>query len=479
MSEPDQLPPLTVARTSTRPTGPAIPTVDRDLEAEEWLIGWILAHQLDADQLGVAPRMWTDQQLAAVASHLLPVQTQVLPKTLAERIEPNRVKAAKLQIRLTQLADARRTDPLHEAKAWAQRLGSNALRRAIQAIALRAAEDAADPTMGDEDLVIRVREEISTLDRWVPGDGDLPMDIDSFIDGADYSRDWVLPYFLCRGERLIITALPGVGKSTTIRGAAMKAHLGIHPFSDEYVVEQPEHLPRVLLVDMENSRTKVARTMAYLRRYARQFDTYDPGRFAAREGNEVRLDLTTPAGFAWMCRQIEATTPDVVFIGPLYRLGPISDASMGGRGAAAALIEAVDAIRVHYNVAVVIEAHSTKEGGDNLKPFGSGQFGWWTDFGIGLRPKRDDQADDDPDAAARKLRTSEVEVVHWRDPRDEHRIWPARLARGGPWMWQTVAFYDDPELGDIIARPSTPNLPGDWQHRSGPLEPRRHRAIEF
>ena len=47
-------------------------------------------------------------------------------------------------------------------------------------------------------------------------------------------------------------------------------------------------------------------------------------------------------------------------------------------------------------------------------------------------------------------------------------------------MWQTVAFYDDPELGDIIARPSTPlsggryRTPRSSKYRRSPAAARKY-----
>jgi len=112
---------------------------------------------------------------------------------------------------------------------------------------------------------------------------------------------------------------------------------------------------------------------------------------------------------------LDTFTPDVLFIGPLYRLTP---RAINSDDDAAPLLAALDTIR-DRGVALVMEAHAGHAvgvGGErDLRPRGSAALMGWPEFGLGLRVDRDD--------------SETFNVVPWRGGRDS-REWPSRMRRG-------------------------------------------------
>jgi hypothetical protein len=101
----------------------------------------------------------------------------------------------------------------------------------------------------------------------------------------------------------------------------------------------------------------------------------------------------------WLEAVIGACTPDVVMIGPLYKMqtGNTNDEE-GARD----LALFVDRLRAKYGFAVIIEAHTAKSENATM-PAGSSVWERWPEFGFFL-------------ALDGRLR-------HWRGPREE-REWP-------------------------------------------------------
>jgi replicative DNA helicase len=117
--------------------------------------------------------------------------------------------------------------------------------------------------------------------------------------------------------------------------------------------------------------------------------------------------------------------PDIVMLGPLYRLAP---RALQTDDEAAPVIAALNLIRARGS-AIILEAHAGHAQGPggrrDLRPRGSSALMGWPEFGYGLR-----WADDE---TARQERT--VEMVSWRGDRDE-REWPEKLTAGGTWPWR-------------------------------------------
>lgn len=243
------------------------------------------------------------------------------------------------------------------------------------------------------------------------------------------SYDWLVEGLLERGDRLMLTGAEGGGKSVLLRQMATCLAAGLHPFTAEKI--DPVN---VLVVDCENSRrqnqrrygpmVELAERMA--RKYDRQVD-WDRLRITVRPDG---LELTGRDDPVWLDRIVTASRPDVVVIGPLYRLHA---QNINDELAARQLTVVLDTLRARHGVALLIEAHaghaedSTRK--RKMRPTGSSLFMRWPEFGFGLRRSEDDKSESSIPLL--------VDVVSWRGARDE-RDWPQMLRRGQgtsmPWL---------------------------------------------
>jgi hypothetical protein len=223
-----------------------------------------------------------------------------------------------------------------------------------------------------------------------------------FLDEPEPEYDWLIPGLLERGDRCIVTAGEGRGKSTLLRQIGVQVSKGIHPFTLD-----PIPPVRVALLDLENSRRHV-------RRKLRPLALTGPG-----EGDDRFIVSVVPEGIDLMHDKgrlalddlIAATGPDLVIVGPLYKLasGDPKDEEQ-----ARAVSAVIDGHRGRYGCTFLIEAHQPYPTGGSrqrpLRPYGASLWSRWPEFGLAL--------------------TDRDELLHWRGARDE-RQWPAALKRGG------------------------------------------------
>lgn len=242
------------------------------------------------------------------------------------------------------------------------------------------------------------------------------------LDGPD-DYDWIIPNLLERRDRLVVTGGEGAGKSFFVQQLAICAAAGIHPTTFEPITPV-----RVLVVDAENSEKQWRRRVRPLVIQATREGQLNPAD-SLRLACVPRLNITSERDLASVHNLIEEHLPDILVIGPLYRLLPRAIQSDDD---AAPLINALDSLRAR-GPALVMEAHAghAKDGAGerDLRPRGSSALMGWPEFGLGLRLV--DQGDDVVRAA----------MVRWRGDRDQ-RAWPYVLRRGGRWPWTD----DDPEM---------------------------------
>lgn len=287
-------------------------------------------------------------------------------------------------------------------------------------------------------------EEVTTLG--VPARQE-PAPLIADLLATEDTHDWLVPGLLERMDRLVLTGAEGAGKSFLLAQFAACMAAGAHPFTGA-----PIEALRVLVVDCENSRRQIRRryrSIIDLVRYARG-DT----------GGDKRLHiLTRPEGMdllgvdaAWLEGYLGATKPDVLIVGPLYRL---HTQSPNDEQAARALVDAVDKLRIRHGVALLIEAHAGHAEDGNrdrkMRPSGSSLFLRWPEFGYGLR-----RAKADPGGHRPVL----VDVVAWRGARED-RDWPQQLEWGGPGKLPWVSAKDQ----DIYSR--VRQMHADPDHREG------------
>jgi hypothetical protein len=231
-------------------------------------------------------------------------------------------------------------------------------------------------------------------------------ELDEFLDEDEPEHDWIAPGLLERGDRVILTAREGDGKSTLLRQIAVQFASGLHPFTLADIAPV-----RVLLIDCENSRRHIRRKLRPLRDEAG--DRYQPGNLRVTVA-PAGLDLLRADDQARLRAIVTDAAPDVVLLGPVYKLA-------GGdptREEVARVVAAeLDALRDEHHVALLIEAHTpyTNSGGRReTRPYGASLWSRWPEFGLFLD------------------RSGKLE--NWRGPRDE-REWPTRLRRAEPWPW--------------------------------------------
>lgn len=240
------------------------------------------------------------------------------------------------------------------------------------------------------------------------------------------AEDWVIPGLMERKDRLILTGHEGLGKTTLVRQMLILPAAGIHPFTNERI--DPV---RALVIDAENTAKQWMRASKWFVQRAVSSYHADPASniHMALSG---RVNILDPSTLGGIHRLIDQHKPDVVFLGPLYRLA----IHMNTDEQIAPVIAALDTIR-DRDVALIIEAHAGHAVGVNgvrdVRPRGSSALLGWPEFGFGIRK------DTTPDAGANAF-----EFVAWRGAR-EQRDWPERLVRGdwnlGDWPWVSVEPY--------------------------------------
>jgi replicative DNA helicase len=251
-------------------------------------------------------------------------------------------------------------------------------------------------------------------------------DLDEVCSRPELEADVVVPGLLHRQDRALIVAEEGMGKTMLLRMLGVMAAQGIHPFTC-----QPIPPVRSLLVDLENPEATIRRTcrpmLSQARRSSRDYVAGRASLFHRPEG----LDIRTRAGFATLDVAFSHARPDLVCLGPLYKLYR-SERGEQADDVAMDVTGRLDDLRVRYGFALVMEHHAPHgQGGSarEMRPFGSSVWRRWPEFGPALIPfKRNDR--------------SVLAWSEWRPPR-EVRDWPVRLERGREWPW--VAIYSAEE----------------------------------
>lgn len=289
-----------------------------------------------------------------------------------------------------------------------------AVRRGLKDIGSRAVTNAADPAFASMDAVSSSLRELERLQLSGSSSMFIARKLDDILDGSD-EYDWVIPDLLERKDRIILTGGEGAGKTTFVRQLAILSAAGIHP-----TTFQPIKPVRVLVVDAENTERQWRRAVRAMVTNAAREGTSDPGQTVHVMASH-RIDITSGQHLGEVHRLVDKHQPDVLFIGPLYKLVP---RAINNDDDAAPLIVALDSLR-ERDIALVMEAHAGKgTGGDgerDLRPRGSSALLGWPEFGMGLRVTEDDPA--------------VVQLVRWRGDRDV-RDFPKHMRRGLRWPWE-------------------------------------------
>jgi hypothetical protein len=308
------------------------------------------------------------------------------------------------------------TPAISNGVAYARQIAAARLRRDLAHAGneiTRLATDATDAT----DAADRARELVANL-TMPDGIGPPDPDCNTFLDTIDYTIDWLIPGMLERGDRMLITAGEGIGKSVLLTQIAVQTAAGVHPWTLQRCPPR-----NTLIVDCENGARRVARRLdTLIEKVPAEFDPQRLKIIAKPAG----VNLTARSDRLWLIDRCRANATELLVIGPAYRLssGVAQRGDIGGEEHAKAVTSALDECRSRCGVTILMETHAphaTGFGARDLRPFGSSVWLRWPEFGIGIRRDKDDA----PDVYT---------LQHWRGPRDE-RVWPGELRKGGRWPW--------------------------------------------
>ena len=172
-------------------------------------------------------------------------------------------------------------------------------------------KDAADHLAAGKSLA----DLVITKDAAVVAEPELAPDLYDFIAGEDPPIEWVIPDLLERGDRLIWTGEEGRGKSMALRQIAVAAAAGIQPFTD--TIFRPQ---RVLIIDCENPERKSRRHFRALAEIARFKQRPVPVGGLRIILRPESINLGSEDEALWLLERVTAHKPDLLVIGPLYKL---------------------------------------------------------------------------------------------------------------------------------------------------------------
>lgn len=247
------------------------------------------------------------------------------------------------------------------------------------------------------------------------------MNLDEFCDQDLPDDDWIVPGLLNRGDRLVLTGGEGLGKTVMMRQIAVCAAAGVHPFTYRAVPRQT-----VLYVDAENPKRIMVGSFSELRKSIREKRGPMDAHRLWIERRPAGMNLSDPAERLWLSRLVALVNPDLLCIGPAYKLY-VSSGKEREEDLARQVTSALDVVREEANCALILEHHAPHGDGQEraVRPIGSSLWLRWPEFGYGIRPAKDFDK-----------RTRSCDFVPWRGPRDE-RDWPERVNALGsflPWM---------------------------------------------
>jgi replicative DNA helicase len=241
-------------------------------------------------------------------------------------------------------------------------------------------------------------------------------------ENEDY--DWIIPNVLERGERVIVVAAEGVGKTMLARQVAICSSFGINPFT----MSRMKPI-RTLTIDLENPERIIRRTSANIMGAARRLGYLDGEPECHILIKPSGVDLMRPSDRSIIEEAVETIKPDLILLGPIYK----SFVDPGGRTSESITVEVAkyfDMLRDYYNCSLWLEHHAplgTSSSTRDLRPFGSAVWSRWPEFGLSLTP--------DPTAMGEYV----YDVRHFRGARDV-REFPTKMRRGKIFPFEVIEF---------------------------------------
>lgn len=242
-------------------------------------------------------------------------------------------------------------------------------------------------------------------------------------DSDDF--DWIIPGVLERGDRMILTGREGSGKSMLVEQIAVQCAAGIHPFTLEDIPAV-----RVLVVDLEYSHRELRRRFRDLS--DRSDGKLKPGQLFL-DPVPGGIDLSTATERARFFDRVTSLAPDILVIGPMYKLSWGDPESERDAKLVAAYLDTIRDV----GISLIIEAHLAHKASDG-RPFGSSLWRHWPELGLWLQPGE----------SVQKLKA-------WRPARHEAPAVPSSLRRGGEWPFTIVRRPRDELWATIMTTTAT------------------------
>lgn len=264
--------------------------------------------------------------------------------------------------------------------------------------------------------------------------------------GDDFAP-WLIPDVVKRTTRVVVISKSGIGKTLLLQQIWFSAAAGLHPFTHDYL----DNPIRALLIDHENPEERIADDRAErMYREARRLSVTDPG--GPRERDEwdssrcalwsyqKPVDITTTRDRTSLENVIKMTAPDLVLMGPLYRLANME--GPGGLQAAAKVMAVLDDLRTKYEFGLILETHAPSNNGmEPNRVRGSEQWNYWPEISFALAEV------EDLDAPVSETPPRTFETRRTRGDRVPAVGWPAKIRhntgpKDGPWPWVVVESDD-------------------------------------
>jgi hypothetical protein len=268
----------------------------------------------------------------------------------------------------------------------------------------------------------RMRDQLTAID------GPLPTLMQ--LASRDNTMKWVVPGLIAQHDRVILVGHEGFGKSLMVTQVAVAAAAGLHPFT-----LAPIPQTRVLVVDCENDPDTVTERADLLLSLSLT-DGNDPSGHLFYVERPGGLELSKGSDAAWLSRLVARTRPQMLVIGPLYRL---TESDLAKDEASRGVIAALDRVRLRADCALLMEAHVGNESHDGnrpYRPYGASIWRRWAGVGMSMKP-----------ASGVLAKDHVYRLADYRGKRSK-REWPEYVAWGktGSWPWRGMSFREVEEF---------------------------------